>query len=127
MKDGIQTIRGNIIGGLGAATRLGFPTANISRSEYHRSKLKLPLGVYAGVTTLLDSGKRFKAGIVVGPNKIEAHLLGFSGKLYGKRVAFTFVKRLRAMKVFADETLLKRQIQSDLKRVERIVDISKMA
>ena len=104
-------ISGKVIKGDGYGRKLGFPTINLEA----RPKEFPPMGVYAGAA-LLDA-KEYRAGIVVGPNdKIEAHLLGYSGDAYGKMVILEIDKFLREYKNFDTEEELIIQIKEDIKR-----------
>jgi riboflavin kinase/FMN adenylyltransferase len=112
---------GRVVRGDGFGRKLGFPTANLDRRQWTRQKLKLRHGVYAGAA-LLPLGKRYPAGIVIGPTdarglpKIEAHLIGFRGNLYGKQLALEIGKFIRPYKTFPNLVLLKQQIARDLKQ-----------
>jgi riboflavin kinase / FMN adenylyltransferase len=131
-------IRGKVIRGDGYGKKLGFPTANVDRRQYVRDGLKIKLGIYAGVVQargLLTSAKlkagqgpalqeqKYKAAIVIGPvdhrglPKLEAHLIGFKGNLYGKKITITLQKYLRQFKKFKSELELIRQIKRDIQRI----------
>ena len=77
----MYTIQGRVIRGDGYGRKIGFPTANLSRHNYMRTKMNVPFGVYAGYATILHCGERYKVAIVVGPKdrrglpKFEAHSL----------------------------------------------------
>ena len=120
-------IEGKVIRGEGYGKRLGFPTANLDRKQFVKDKMELSLGVYAGVVFLHHLNKIRKAAIVIGPYdkkklpKIEAHILGFSGKLYGKKLTLYLYKFLRPFHTFKTKKLLVAQIKKDVKRVEREV------
>lgn len=114
-------LSGIVVRGNNEGQKLGFPTANLSRSEYHRNKHNLAIGVYAGTVSIHGASTAYKAGIVVGINKIEAHLIGFDGMLYGKRISISFVKYLRKMIRFTNDQALKAQIKKDLRRVEKFI------
>lgn len=120
-------IEGKVVRGEGYGKKLGFPTANLDRKQFLKDKMKLPLGVYAGVAFLHHSGKIRKAAIVIGPldkrrlPQIEAHILGFKGLLYGKKLTLYLYKFLRPFKIFKSERLLIAQIKKDIKRVEKEV------
>jgi riboflavin kinase/FMN adenylyltransferase len=45
---------------------------------------------------------------------VEAHLLDFSGNLYGKRIRLEFLRRLREERKFADVEALRTQIARDV-------------
>jgi len=95
---------------------LGFPTANV---EIPSDKLA-PMGVYSGAVEM--DGATYKAIVNVGntptfgveTNRVEAHLLDFSGDLYGKTVKVSLLKYLRPIRKFDSEQDLKRQLQLDI-------------
>jgi riboflavin kinase/FMN adenylyltransferase len=45
---------------------------------------------------------------------VEAHLLDFSGDLYGRRLRLAFLRRLREERKFPDVESLRRQIAQDV-------------
>src|SRR6185436_2072949 len=103
-------ISGTVVRGDGYGRQLGYPTLNL------QSKDILPkVGVYAG-TAALD-GKSYRAGILINPTgKVEAHLIGYEGDLYGKMVTLEVGKFLREYKKFDSEAELKLQIKKDLEQ-----------
>lgn len=121
-------ISGKVIYGQGYGKALGFPTANLERREYVRRKMKIRMGVWAGyaIYNLQAKTYKLKAGIVIGPldkyrlPKIEAHLIGFRGDLYGKKLTVTLQKYLRPFKKFKTENELKSQINKDIKNIRTI-------
>ena len=124
-------IRGKVVHGEHYGKALGFPTANLDRRGYVRRKLKVGCGVYAGWAEIAPSAKRqafrkHKAAIVIGPMdkkalpKIEAHLIGFKGGLYGKYLNLYLYLYLRPFKKFKTEAQLKRQITKDISRVKKL-------
>ncbi len=64
----------------------------------------------------------------IGPNptfaeqirKVEAHLIGFDGDLYGRSVELDFLARLRSTQAFAKLDDLLDQIQADIESARRI-------
>ena len=72
-------------------------------------------------------GKRYSAATSVGVNEmfdakaltVEAHLLDFSGDIYGENVEIEFVKRLREMERFDTVKALVEQIKKDVEEVRR--------
>jgi len=123
------SIRGRIGRGAARGRTLGFPTANV---EPESELLPAP-GVYAGRLRLLDAGEpgagsswpavtnvgtrpTFRDG---GEVLAEAHLLGFSGDLYGRRVELSFVAHLRAEQRFPSVDALRRQIGADVEDARR--------
>ncbi len=117
---------GTVERGDGYGRTIGFPTANISRTDYTARKLNLPHGVYAGVVQILDTEKQYPAGIVVGPldatnqPKLEAHLLDFDGDLYGQKVEFIIQTHLRPFVEYDSETKLKAAIAADISKIRQI-------
>jgi len=116
-------ISGRVIHGENIGKTLGFPTANLDRRGYSHLKKKPKLGVYAGVA-ILPSGKKFKAGIVIGPidkkglPKIEIHLIGFKGSLYDTYLNTYLNRYIRPFKKFKSTEELKKQIKRDIKEIK---------
>jgi riboflavin kinase/FMN adenylyltransferase len=52
---------------------------------------------------------------------VEAHILDFKRRIYGRKMEIAFVRRLRDEVRFASENELKDQIARDVKRAERIL------
>ena len=121
----MHKIFGTVVRGDNYGKVLGFPTANLDRKYYARKQLSVKLGIYKG-TAVLPSGKKYQAGIVIGPvdkrglPKIEAHLLGFKGNLYNRKLCLILEKYLRPFKRFKTQTELQKQIQSDLLRIKKL-------
>ena len=109
-------LRGMVRHGAARGAKLGFPTANIDAID---TLLPGP-GVYAG--RALADGTRWPAAISVGPNvtfgeqamKVEAHLIGFQGSLYGEPMEVDFLSRLRDIQRFDNVPALLAQIESDV-------------
>jgi riboflavin kinase / FMN adenylyltransferase len=109
-------IAGVVVTGARRGRTLGFPTANLGEVP-----TLLPAnGVYA--VRALVGGAVWPAAANVGPNptfgedarKIEVHLLGFSGDVYGKPMAVEFAARLRDTRPFAGVAELTAQLQRDI-------------
>ncbi len=135
-------ISGKVVKGLGYGRKLGYPTANIERRGWARLTEKPKTGVWAGWMQLkienrklkinpspsMGDGKGWgwhKAAVVIGPldqsglPKIEAHLLNFTGNLYGKKITIVLEKYLRPFRKFKTEAELKKQIGKDVHRVRK--------
>ena len=116
-------VRGIVVRGEGrGGAELGFPTANLSVPP----AIALPAeGIYACWYTRPD-GSRHGAAVSLGRRPtfhaagaeplLEAHLLGFSGDLYGEPARLAFVRRLRAEERFDSPQALVAQMQSDVAR-----------
>lgn len=124
------TISGKVIHGEKYGRKIGFPTANLDRRSYSRRKQNIKFGIYAGHVEFKDLKikrlKDYPAGVIVGPldksglPKLEAHLIGFKGNLYGKKITVTLQKYLRPFKKFKSEAELKRQIKKDIQRIRKL-------
>lgn len=100
-------IKGLVVEGRHEGTGFGFPTANVQVQVPYAS---LPDGVYAGYAAV--DGQCLPAAINVGypPTfegrrhlaRFEPHILDFSGNLYGRELAVSFIKRLRGPVKFPD-------------------------
>jgi len=107
-----QTISGKVVKGDGYGRKLGFPTVNL---EVSSTEALPPVGVYSGNAVL--ENKRYRAGIVIGPNeKVEAHLIGYAGDAYGKHVVLELKNFLRDYKNFETEVELITQIKKDIEQ-----------
>jgi riboflavin kinase/FMN adenylyltransferase len=119
------SVRGEVVEGDKRGRDLGFPTANLAPEN---EILPRP-GVYVGRVRLLDgSGTTHAAVVNVGRRPTfkaddrvlaEAHLLDFSGDLYGRRLELSFETRLRDEHKFADVEALRSQIAQDADEARR--------
>ena len=122
-------VRGSIVRGDERGRTIGFPTANLDPES---EVLPAP-GVYAGRLRLLDAGDpaagtvlpvvtnvgvrpTFKEGASV---LAEAHVLDWSGDLYGRRVELSFPFRLREERRFDGVDALREQIARDADEARR--------
>lgn len=120
-------IRGLVRHGAARGAKLGFPTANVDGVD----TLVPGPGVYAGraIVGPQFGGAAWPAAINIGPNptfgeqalKIEVHLIGFHGNLYGTLLEVDFVAPLREVKKFDGVDVLKAQLQQDIKRTKELV------
>ncbi|MCA1595400.1 MAG: riboflavin biosynthesis protein RibF, partial [Chloroflexi bacterium] len=115
-------VNGRVVAGQRLGRTLGFPTANLDPSP---EKLLPQPGVYAGCCWL--KGQSWPAAINFGvrptiggeTRALEAHLLGFTGDLYGEVVKLEFAVRLRNEERFAGVEALRKQIGRDIEAVQR--------
>jgi riboflavin kinase/FMN adenylyltransferase len=109
-------IRGMVTHGAARGSKIGFPTANVDAID----TLLPGQGVYAGRAYV--GQQRWPAAINIGPAptfgenavKVEAHLIGFHGSLYGQPIEVDFLSRLRGIQKFASMDELKVQLASDV-------------
>lgn len=113
-------IRGMVTHGAGRGAKLGFPTANIDAID----TILPAIGVYAGWAFF--GNERWPAAVNIGPNptfgedrlKVEAHLIGYAGSLYGQPLEVDFLARVRETRRFASVEELQQQLASDVREVE---------
>ncbi|HMF37768.1 MAG TPA: riboflavin kinase, partial [Isosphaeraceae bacterium] len=122
-------IRGVVTHGAGRGAGLGIPTLNLDGID-----TLIPLdGVYAARVFAPGEESQpvaWAAACNIGPNptfgeqirKVEAHLIGFDGDLYGRSVELDFLARLRPTRAFANLDDLLGQIRSDIERTRQICE-----
>ncbi len=123
MMEGV-VIEGIVEHGRRLGRELGFPTANIAVAE------ELPLGDGVYVARAEIDGVRYGAMSNLGSNpsvggrvrRLETHVFGFSGSLYGRRLRVELLEKVRDERRFASLDDLRRQIEQDrdyiIKRIE---------
>jgi|WetSurMetagenome_2_1015567.scaffolds.fasta_scaffold43580_4 riboflavin kinase / FMN adenylyltransferase len=116
-------LSGTVVHGDKRGRLLGFPTVNLELSD--PDKLLPKSGVYAARTTL--DGVSMKAMLNIGvrptvskdgPRCVEAHILDYSGSLYGKAMCFSLENYIREERKFTSLEELKTQLEKDKKSVE---------
>lgn len=123
-----HSISGTVVAGDARGRSIGFPTANFGGVE----ELLPGHGVYACVVDRLDAhGRAAALGLAVAnlgvrPTlgagaSIEAHLLDFSGDLYGTRLRLHFVARIRDEQRFAGVDDLIAQIARDVATARQLL------
>ena len=121
-----HVVDGVVVHGDARGATIGFPTANVQVSE----RLSVPqIGVYAGYTVLAD-GARVACVTSVGINptfggqdlRVEAHLLDWSGDLYGHTIGVEFTHRLRGEIKFDSADDLVKAIHDDIARARGMLD-----
>ena len=118
------SVSGKIIHGEKRGSQLGFPTANIKLAPNI-----LLNGVYA-VTTYIDNIKyNGVANIGKKPtfdgNKylFEANIFDFTGDLYGVRLEFSIISKIRGTKKFNGIEELKENIKKDINKAKEVLRI----
>lgn len=113
-------IEGIVEHGKALGRTLGFPTANISIEE---GLAILPSGVYAAEVEIEDTKETYPAVVNIGVRPtveddgrmmIEAHLLDFSGNIYGKKARIRFMSFIRPEQKFDSLESLKDRIAEDI-------------
>jgi riboflavin kinase/FMN adenylyltransferase len=116
-------LHGRVVSGQRRGQKIGFPTAN-----FEQVRTLIPGdGVYA--VRVPHEGKMWPGAANIGPNptfdekarKVEIHLIGFQGDLYGKSLAVDIVERLRDTRPFRNVAELVEQLKRDVEQARRIV------
>jgi len=117
------TISGNVVNGNKLGRQIGFPTANLELSD--RCKQLPAHGVYAARVTI--DGREWLAMMNIGRRPtveqhgavtVEAHIVGFSGELYGKHLVLQLFDFIRPEQRFNSIDELKAQLLADQKKTE---------
>ena len=109
-------LRGMVTHGAGRGAQIGFPTANLDAID----TLVPAHGVYAARAVVDDTPR--PAAVHIGPNptfgesldKVECHVIGFKGSLYGQVLEVDFLRRLRTIRTFSSVEELTQQLQRDI-------------
>jgi riboflavin kinase / FMN adenylyltransferase len=109
-------VSGKVIKGKGKGQKLGFPTVNLEL------KKEIESGVYKGKIEVgsnppIGEARKYNVAIFIKDKILEAHILNFSGNLYGKKINVTIGKKLRDVMVFNNDKDLIDQIRKDISRI----------
>lgn len=119
-----RSFDGLVVGGDRLGRTIGFPTANLQI----KNGTEVPAGVFA-CRAILQDGSVYPAMMNVGYRptvnssrelRVEVHLLGFSGNLYGQSLHVEMVEFVRGEQKFSGLDALKEQLQKDRMAVDRI-------
>lgn len=119
-------LRGQVVAGARRGATLGFPTANLD----HIDTLVPGKAVYAGRAWL--GARVWPAAVHVGPNptfgedarKVEVHLIGYTGALYGEWLQVDFVARMREVRPFPSVEALRHQLACDVEAARALATAS---
>lgn len=120
-------LEGTVVTGARRGRLLGFPTANLGDV----ATLVPGPGVYAAVAGVAgETTGRHAAAVHVGPNAtfgeeritVEAHLVGFGGDLYGRRLEIDFLEKLRDTRRFPAVEELQRQLAVDVAEAAQLAE-----
>ena len=117
-------LRGMVTHGAARGGKIGFPTANIDAID----TIMPGMGVYAGRAHVTRDDSTWPAAINIGPSptfgedavRVEVHLIGFSGSLYGEPLEVDFLARLRDIHPFPSVIELQQQLARDVARAKSI-------
>ena len=123
----MRSYKGVVEEGTKRASKLGFPTINISLQGAEES------GVYAA--RVLATGGQYIAAAFADPERklLEAHILDFpaeggsswggSGDLYSKKITIELHEKIRESMAFEDDDALRAAIADDIEKVREYFKI----
>ena len=113
-KEMLFEVSGIVAEGDHKATSLGYPTANIDCGD------AIPSGIYAG--NVLWCGNTYPAAVYKesGKKVVEAHLLDFSGNLYGETLTIRAFHTVRDGKAFPNQEELIAAIADDIATIKKL-------
>ncbi len=109
-------VAGKVLEGKKLGRTLGYPTINL---EIPEDKLLPSTGVYAGKVFLKNETRIAMINLGFAPTagknplRLEAHILDFSGNLYGEKVRLEFHLKIREERKFASLQELQKQLEKD--------------
>lgn len=120
-------LSGCVVGGEHIGRHLGFPTANLQPD--HAQKLVPATGAYAVRVRLADDSREWPAMMNIGTRPtfegshqtLEAHLFGFEGNLYDRRITVSFEARLRGELRFPSAQALAAQLRQDALQAQQLL------
>lgn len=114
-----RTIEGVVEHGRRLGRELGFPTANLpvpddmcAEDGVYRSRAEVDGAVYEGMSNL---GRNPSVGGT--QRRLETHLFGFEGSLYGRRLRVELLERIRSERTFPSVEALREQIARDKEQI----------
>lgn len=116
-------VEGVVSEGRRLGRRLGFPTANIEVDD----SLEIPDGVYASRARV--DGRSYPAMSNLGRNpsvggcrrRLETHIFGYEGKLYGRTLCVELLQKIRDEQKFATVEELRGQLIRDGEEALRLL------
>lgn len=116
------TLSGVVVGGFKVGTKIGFPTANLSKTDEY--KLIPSVGVYAVRVWIGNVSYAGMMNVGMRPTlnngthqTLEVHILAFTGILYDQTLRVEFIQFLRAEQKFDSLEALQRQLTKDKESV----------
>lgn len=114
------SLAGTVVAGDRLGRELGYPTANLDVTGL----VLPPTGVYAAIALGRDFRRVAAVNIGSRPTisgggkvRVEAHLIDFTGSLYGERLELELQHRLRGEQRFPSRDALIRQLEGDMGEV----------
>ena len=119
------SLTGRVTEGEQRGRTIGVPTANLDPSAYAQ-QLAPADGVYAGYVDLGQASYVAAISIGVKPTfgerrlTVEAHILDFTGDIYGQRITIRFARWLRDQYAFPGIEALRQQLERDIGQTRKL-------
>ncbi len=120
-------VEGTVVHGRMIGRTIGFPTANVYIGD--DSKILPRPGAYVATVDL--DGKLWPAILNIGSNPtvneecdrvfLEAHIIGFDGDIYGRRIRVNVLRHIRNEVKFGSLSELKEQLQKDKQMAVQVI------
>ncbi len=123
----LQWLSGLVVHGDNRGTALGFPTANITLDDHSVIPQE---GIYAARAMIENDPTLYAAALHVGPRptfanatpSVELHIINFASRnLYGEKIRFTVIQKIRDIAKFDSTQTLINAIQNDVEQVRSIL------
>ena len=112
----LHKFKARVIAGKGRGRRLGFPTANLNKTD-----LDIEYGIY--LVEVMINNRLYNGLLHFGPRKTfneevssELYIKDFDFDIYHQNVKIKVIKKIREVRKFANAEDLKEQIEKDLKK-----------
>lgn len=113
-------VTGEVVHGDQRGRLLGFPTANLRVRQDQLPRFGVYAGRLDGSPAAISVGVRPTFGEDLQP-MLEAHVLDFSGDLYGQKVTVELLEFVRDEREFGDAETLVEQMRDDVRRVRGVI------
>ena len=115
----LAVIEGCVEHGRRLGRELGFPTANLSVPDdrVYRSRVEVAGRSYDAMSNL---GRNPSVGGT--ERRLETHIFGFTGELYGCRLRVELLQRIRGERKFASVEELRSRIEQDREEILKSIN-----
>ena len=120
----LAVIEGSVEHGRRLGRELGFPTANLSVPDtlalddgVYRSRVEVAGCCYDAMSNL---GRNPSVGGT--ERRLETHIFGFAGELYGCRLRVELLQRIRGERKFASVEELRQRIEQDREEILKSIN-----
>ena len=116
-------LTGEVLPGRRLGRELGFPTANLAVPD----DWCCADGVYRSRVTVGRQSYDAMSNLGCNPSvggcrrRLETHIFGYAGSLYGERITVELLEKIRDERTFGSVEELRRQLEADRETIERLM------